>query len=57
MRPFFSSLYESIQNCRSGFEGSRALQREGGHGKIRCLTDTYLSEGGFCKMLQILGMS
>ena len=36
----FSSLYESIQNCRSGFEVSRALQIEGGNGERRCFADT-----------------
>ena len=52
----FSFIYESSQTCWSVFEGSRDLQREGEHGERRCLVDTYLSEGAFYKMLQILGV-
>ena len=40
-------MYESIQTFLSGFEESVYFQREVGYGEIRCLADTYLSEGGF----------
>ena len=37
---FFSSLYDSSQTCRSGFEVSRNLHGEGGHGETRCFAYT-----------------